>query len=179
MQSAEHEVFYRPSDNRAVKRTYSGTFGVTPDRKGDQTAATPLFYLRRLILFNSVFDSDIRLEGILLGGQTLIIGATGEQVSVVVSQPWIRAADPKRPDPTPLQIEEFMHAFGFEKLHGWYFGWQRRTDNIIILDARSDNFILSAAGVVPIDLVISQGPRNVLLAGGHDSGGPKLIFPDV
>src|SRR5438874_2192368 len=46
--TAEHQVFYRASDNRAVKCTYPGTFGVTPDPKGAQRAATPLFYLHRL-----------------------------------------------------------------------------------------------------------------------------------
>jgi hypothetical protein len=62
--TAEHQVFYRVSDNRAVKCTYPGTFGVTPDPKGMQRAATPLFYLRRLELMNRVFKSELRLEGI-------------------------------------------------------------------------------------------------------------------
>jgi hypothetical protein len=177
MQSAEHEVFYRSSDNRAVKRTYAGTFGVTPDRKGDQTAATPLFYLRRLKLFNLVFDSEIRLEGIILGGKTLLIGAKGEQVSIVVSQPWIAARDPGHPHPTAVQIEEFMRAFGFEKLSASYFGWHRLADNITILDARPDNFILSATGVVPIDLVISRSAAGTVLSSGDEPIGPKLILP--
>jgi hypothetical protein len=39
--TAEHEVFYRASDNRAVKRTHAGTFGVTEWKQGGQAHATP------------------------------------------------------------------------------------------------------------------------------------------
>ena len=65
-------MFYRACDNRAVKRTYPGTFGVTPDPKGEQRAATPLFYLLRLGLMNGVFGSDLRLEGIVFGKPLLL-----------------------------------------------------------------------------------------------------------
>jgi hypothetical protein len=37
-----------------------------------------------------------------------------------------------------------------------YFGWIRKDEGIAVLDARRDNFIKSANGVVPIDLVISE-----------------------
>jgi hypothetical protein len=154
--TAEHEVFYRASDNRAVKCTYPGTFGVTPDPKGAQRAATPLFYLRRLELMNRVFKSELRLEGIILG-KSLLIGAKGEQPSVVISQAWIRPADPNLPHPSNAEIAEFMAALGFDVLSRSYYGWRRKNDGITILDARADNFIKSPEGVVPIDLVISQG----------------------
>jgi hypothetical protein len=154
--TAEHQVFYRTSDNRAVKCTYPGTFGVTPDPKGAQRAATPLFYLRRLGLMNRVFKSELRLEGILLG-KSLLIGAKGEQPSIVTSQPWIRPADPDLPHPSNAEIAEFMESLGFDRLSRSYYGWQRKHDGVTILDARADNFIKSREGVVPIDLVISHG----------------------
>jgi hypothetical protein len=47
--TAEHEVFFRPADDRYIKRTYPGTFGVTPETKGRQKAASPAFYLQRII----------------------------------------------------------------------------------------------------------------------------------
>jgi hypothetical protein len=153
--TAEHQVFYRASDNRAVKCTYPGTFGVTPDPKGAQRAATPLFYLHRLQLMNRVFQSDLRLEGVLLG-TSLLIGATGEQPSIVVSQPWIRPADPDLPHPSDAEVAEFMQSLGFCVLSRSYYGWRRREDGITILDARPDNFIRSPKGVVPIDLVVSD-----------------------
>ncbi|MBI5772398.1 MAG: hypothetical protein HZA89_01475 [Verrucomicrobia bacterium] len=153
--TAEHEVFHRPSDNRAIKRSYPGTFGVTPDAKGQQMAATPLFYLHRLAAMNRVFNADLRLEGVAFG-QPFIIGQQGLQPSVVISQPWIRAEDPVNPHPTEQEIGQFMDSLGFEPLPNSYFGWHRPTDNVIVVDARADNFIKSAEGVVPIDLVIEQ-----------------------
>ena len=157
--SAEHEVFYRSSDDRAVKKTYAGTFGVTPDRKGDQTAATPLFYLRRLLLFNKIFLSDLRVEGFCLGGTSLLIGAKGEQVSIILSQKWITALDQTHPHPSLAKIENFMKSLGFTSRASSYFGWYRAVDDVTVLDARPDNFILSAEGIVPIDLVVSQSRR--------------------
>lgn len=153
--TAEHEVFYRASDNRAVKCTYAGTFGVTPDPKGAQRAATPLFYLSRIELMNLVFRSDLRFEGVMLG-KSLLIGARGEQASIVVSQPWIPQGEPGRPHPSTEEVDEFMCSLGFQVLRRSYFGWKREKDAIVVLDARPDNFIKSAEGVVPIDLVISQ-----------------------
>jgi hypothetical protein len=153
--SAEHEVFYRKSDDRVVKRTYPGTFGIGNGPKGKQHHATPMFYLRRLELMNQTFDADLRVEGVSFG-KSLLIGAKGEQPSLVISQPWIRADNPKQPHPTPAQIREFMEALEFTELAGSYYGWYRRSDNITVLDARPDNFVRSHAGVVPIDLVISQ-----------------------
>ncbi|HUA67444.1 MAG TPA: hypothetical protein VMA13_02755 [Candidatus Saccharimonadales bacterium] len=153
--TAEHEVYYRAADNRAVKLTHPGTFGVTPDKKGNQQAATPLFYLIRLELMNRVFGSDFRLEGIALG-KSLVIGASGEYPRMVVSQPWIQAADICFPVPSSLEITNFMDSLGFVPLPGSYYGWIRKADNVQVLDARPDNFIKSNRGVTPIDLVISQ-----------------------
>jgi len=154
--TAEHQVFYRVADNRAVKCTYAGTFGVTPDPQGAQRAATPLFYLRRLELMNRVFKSDLQLEGIMLE-KSLLIGAAGNQASIVISQPWVRRADPDQPHPSEHEVAEFMKSLGFAMLSRSYFAWQRPEDQVTILDARADNFIKSAEGVVPIDLVVSQG----------------------
>src|SRR5438105_1293870 len=110
--TAEHQVFYRASDNRAVKCTYPGTFGVTPGPKGTQRPATPLFYLHRILLMNRVFSSELRLEGVMLGG-SLLIGAKGDQASIVSSQPWIRPLDPTRPHPSSADIARFMESLGF------------------------------------------------------------------
>lgn len=153
--TAEHEVFFRESDNRVVKRTYAGTFGITDDPKGKQHHATPMFYLRRLELMNQVLGAGLRLEGISFG-KSLLHGQQGEQPSIVISQPWIRAANPQQPHPTVTEIKEFMESLDFTELKGAYYGWHRENDKVTILDARPDNFIMSSVGVVPIDVVISQ-----------------------
>jgi hypothetical protein len=170
--TAEHQVFYRQADNRAVKLTHPGTFGATPDPKGAQRAATPLFYLHRLLLMNQVFDAGLRLEGIMLG-KSLIIGVQGEQPSIATSQPWIRPADPQRPHPTNAEISEFMESLGFVQITRSYYGWHRKADAVIILDARPDNFISSPEGVVPIDLVISQAAPTAPVLVGQTSPVPK------
>jgi hypothetical protein len=153
--TAEHQVFFRASDNRAVKCTYPGTFGITPGPKGAQHAATPWFYLRRIELMNRVFNSDFRLEGIMLG-ESMIIGASGQHASIVVSQPWIRPADPEEPHPSDDEIALFMESLGFAAIGSYHYGWQRTADRVTVLDARPDNFIKSAEGVVPIDLVVGE-----------------------
>ena len=161
--TAEHQVFYRAADKRALKVTYPGTFGATPDPKGAQRGATPLFYLYRLALMNRVFNSGLRLEGVTFG-KSLVIGLSGDQPSMVTSQPWIRPANAERPHPTSREITQFMASLDFVQVTKSYYGWQRTADAVTILDARPDNFIRSAEGVVPIDLVISQGsPRSISL----------------
>lgn len=156
-QGAEHQVFYRPADGRMVKRTYPGTFGVTPDFKGNQTAATPLYYLRRLGLMNRVFGSDIRMEGIQMG-ESPIIGQRGEQPAIVTSQPFVLPADPRNPHPTTAEIGTFMREEGFQPRPNSYYGWERPADGVTVLDARPDNFIKAERGIVPVDLVIDQKP---------------------
>ena len=153
--TAEHEVFYRSRDNRAVKRTHAGTFGVTCAKKGDQGHATPLFYFRRLQLMNREFDSDLRFEGIILA-KSLILFATGKHPCIVISQPWHRPADPNDPHPSQAQISEFMKSLGFAEVRGSYFGWYKNRGKIRVADARPDNFIKSEIGVIPIDLVIGE-----------------------
>jgi hypothetical protein len=153
--SAEHEVFVRPSDNRAIKLTYPGTFGATPKADGLLQAATPLFYLARINLMNLMFDSDLKLEGITIG-KSLIIGTKEEQIRMVISQPWIRGENPSQPNPSASEISQFMESLGFIPLKDSYYGWRHKGKKITILDAQIHNFIKSPAGVVPIDLVIGQ-----------------------
>jgi hypothetical protein len=151
--TAEHEVYHRASDNRALKITHAGCFGVTPDPKGDQKAATPAFYLHRIQLMNEVFRSDIRLEGLLMR-QSLLIGAKGDQPSFVISQPWWTASDQRSPYPSEMEVADFMEKAGFKVAPKSYYGWSK--GNIAVIDARIDNFIKTAEGVVPIDLVICR-----------------------
>jgi hypothetical protein len=104
---------------------------------------------------NQVLGAGLRLEGISFG-KSLLLGQQGEQPSIVISQPWIRAANPQQPHPTVTEIKEFMESLDFTELKGAYYGWHRENDKVTMLDARPDNFIMSSVGVVPIDVVISQ-----------------------
>ena len=153
--TAEHEVFYRESDNRAIKRTHAGTFGVAHGPKGKQHHATPLFYIHRLLLTNRIFDSGLRLEGVAFG-KSLIIGSQGEKPCMVISQPWIEAADENNPFPTEADVAKFMGLLGFIPIKNSFFAWHNTEKGITVYDARPDNFINSFQGVVPIDLVVAE-----------------------
>jgi hypothetical protein len=144
--TAEHEVFFREFDNRVVKRTYAGTFGITDDPKGKQHHATPMFYLRRLELMNQVLGADLRVEGIYFGKSLLLGQQQCDQPSIVISQPWIRAAAPHQPHPTATEIKDFMESLGFMELKHACFGWYRENDKVTVLDGRPDNFIFSPWG---------------------------------
>ena len=161
--TSEHEVWFRESDRRAVKRTWPGFFGQVPVWKGerlDRIPATPLQYLERQLLHNEVFDGDIVLEGVCVSSKpSMIIGEDPGQPSFVISQPFIKATNRDSATPTEQQISTFLSAHGFEPVPGSYFGWQRAADGVVILDARRDNFILSDAGVIPIDLQMAVVPE--------------------
>ena len=158
--TAEHEVRYRAADHRAVKRTWPGTFGFIPGKSGGNwmpKPASPREYLQRQALQNEFFMDDIRLEGVMLSdGPSMIIGQAPGGISLVISQPWLDAANPSQPHPKETQIAEFMHTMGFFPLFGSLFGWMREDDSCVILDAKPDNFIFTAAGILPIDLLITE-----------------------
>ena len=161
--TSEHEVWYRDLDRRVVKRTWPGFFGQVPIWKAgrlDRGSATPAQYLRRQRLQNEVFNSDIVLEGVNVSAKpSMIIGEPAGQPSFVISQPFIETPEENFPAPTEAQIEALLTAHGFESVPGSYFGWQRVSDGVVILDARRDNFILSAEGVIPIDLQMAVIPE--------------------
>lgn len=159
--TAEHVVYYRGSDDRAVKRTHAGTFGVTPGPKGEQQGATPLFYLRRLLLMNRVFDSIIRFEGVSYDSSILLGKTEGFYPCIVTSQPWHWPASSENPHPNVSEIKEFMEKLGFTEKPGSYFGWFKKEEKskLSVVDAKRDNFIKTEEGVIPIDLVISEEPQ--------------------
>ena len=161
--TSEHEVWYRESDQRVVKRTWPGFFGQVPNWKNgrlDREPATPAQYLARQKLQNEVFNGDIVLEGVSISSRpSMIIGEPSGQPSFVISQQFIETPDENSPAPTARQIATFLSAHGFEPVPGSYFGWQRAADGVAILDARRDNFIMAAEGVIPIDLQIAVIPE--------------------
>jgi hypothetical protein len=111
-------------------------------------------------LQNEVFGSDLRLEGVNISDRpSMVIGERPGSPSFVVSQRFITAADPRTPKPSEPQIAAFLEAHGFAPLPRSYFGWVRRADGVVVLDARADNFILSTEGVVPIDLQMAVIPE--------------------
>ena len=157
--TSEHEVRYRQSDHRAVKRTWPGTFGFVPrclNGTWKHSPAKPSEYLNRQALQNAMFDDEISLEGFMLdAGGIAIIGQKQGGLSMVISQPWLDAADERSPHPTEEQVDEMMKTKGFLSISGSFYGWESAEFGIVILDAKPDNFILTSEGILPIDLIIT------------------------
>lgn len=99
--TAEHEVRFRADDERAVKRTWAGTFGNVPREICGQWVAAP---------------------------------AT----------------------PSELEVFTLLRDQGFDPIIGSLFGWRHLDDGIIVPDAKPDNFISTADGIPPIDLLLAQ-----------------------
>ena len=158
--TAEHEVRYRAEDHRAWKKTWPGTFGFIPARSGSSwkpRAATPVEYLLRQRLQNDIFNDEVRMEGIMVSdGPSMIIGQPAAGISLVISQPWLDAADESRPHPDERDIAAYLKARGFTALFDALYGWIRESDGIVILDAKPDNFILTERGILPVDLLITE-----------------------
>ena len=59
-----------------------------------------------------------------------------------------------------------MEDSGFQFVPKAYFGWFRKEDGMIVVDAKPDNFIKTAVGLVPIDLQMAQFTPDEMKAAG-------------
>ena len=177
--TSEHEVFYRPEDARAVKRTWAGVYGQIPcatDGKLDRRNASPSEYLERMALHISVFGSDLVLEGVTVSSKpSMIIGQPAGQPSIVISQRWYE----REGLATNEAIHEMLVEEGFRPVPSSYFGWFRPSDGTVIVDAKPDNFIKTPAGLIPIDLQMAQFSPEQLKAAGltSESSAPIIFIP--
>ncbi len=156
----EHEVRFRGADRRAVKRTWPGSFGFTPEWNGSTwvpRAASAAEYLHRLHLQNTVFGDDIRLEGgMAAAGGPIIIGQPLGEFSLVISQPWLEALDHADQFPTEAEIDVFMRGIGFEPIPEALYGWRSSDGSLIVLDAKPDNLIKTPCGILPFDVLLTE-----------------------
>jgi hypothetical protein len=150
--TSEHDVRFDEVTGRWFKYTFEGLcgFSVDWDEKSPPhlRMATPVEYLRRLVLQNEVFADDIELVGLWSRGD----GAW----RVVTSQPDV-AGEPA----TRVQILEGLRAHGFQPLPvpGPNNAPAFRRLNTVVWDAHPGNFVMTSDGVlVPIDLIITELP---------------------
>jgi hypothetical protein len=173
--TSEHEVWYDEEEKLVYKRTWPGFFGQVP-QAGDgvikRRIATVREYLERQALQNDVFGPTIYLEGVHVSGKPpMIIGEPAGQPSLVISQEFVESvADVP---PTPTQIASFMEKHGFREIPKSYFGWYRSVDNIVIVDAKPDNFVLNRTGLTPIDLQMAQFTSEEMRKSGLDAEQPE------
>lgn len=180
--TSEHEVRFDLKNSRAVKRTIAGHFGQVPTvERGvlNRKLATPLEYLERLSLQNTVFADDFLVEGVIISDKPSMILFEGPgQPSFVVSQQWVIAAEPSNPTPSAEEIIDYLRSRGFEPAPRSYFGWFRREDGVLIVDAKPDNFMKTSEGVTPIDLQMSRtSPDELPIATVEFGDGSLIILP--
>jgi hypothetical protein len=164
--TSEHEVFIRPWENRAVKRTWAGVYGQIPVPLNGELGrknAKPSEYLRRMAFQILLFDSDLKLEGVTISDKpSMVLFQPSGQPSFVVSQRWFE----KEGKVTTEEIKELLEDSGFQFVPKAYFGWFRKEDGMIVVDAKPDNFIKTAVGLVPIDLQMAQFTPEEMKAAG-------------
>ena len=146
------------SARRYIKVTHAGRFGFTvivlADGTVELTAATPLEYFERLLLQNSIFNDEVRLEGVALEGGTAV---------ALSSQPNIRGVEV-----SAQEMTAFMQKLWFVPLHGLSLGrpgalaFYRDLDEVAAFDAHPGNFVKDGDGVVlPIDLVLLRADEEM------------------
>ena len=164
--TSEHEVFLRTTDNRAVKRTWAGIYGQIPcvaEGMLDRRNASPSEYMNRMALHIQVFGSDISFEGVTVSQKpSMLIGQPSGQPSIVISQRWYE----KEGVVTNEDVHDMMVQEGFRSVPSSYFGWYRPADGVVIVDAKPDNFMKTAEGIVPLDLQIALFTKEQLVAAG-------------
>ena len=149
----EHRIATPGDCSRYWKATHLGRCGfsvVAGEETGnlpELTNALPLEYLERLLLHNSLFADDIRLEGVTL---------EADQIVIVTSQPTILGEAV-----TLDEMIAFMSKLWFQPLRGLALGrpgalaFYRDLDETAAFDAHPGNFVKDENGIVlPIDLVL-------------------------
>jgi hypothetical protein len=113
----------------------------------DLVAATPLEYLERLLLQNTLFGDGIELAGVATEANGLVI---------VTSQPNVTGGAVTREE-----IIEFMRRLWFQPLHGLSLSnpgalaFYRDLDEVAAFDAHPANFVKDQDGIIlPIDLIL-------------------------
>ena len=121
------------------------------------TNALPLEYLERLRLQNDLFADDIRLEGVALESEKLVI---------ITSQPAILGSAV-----TDEEMLAFMRQLRFQPLAGLSLGrpgalaFYHDLDEVAAFDAHPGNFVKDDNGVVlPIDLVMVRADAALQMA---------------
>lgn len=145
-------MYFHASTRRWVKATHPWGAGFTVDIHDDAACwnpATPLTYLRRMLLQNERFGDDVRFEGVLRS-------SAGDRL--VVSQPDVLGEAPDLPTMDRLLNEQ--HAFLRLDLPplGYYhsFSYFDTGHSIALFDAHPANFVLAKGALVPIDVVLMR-----------------------
>lgn len=139
---SEHAVYLDEQSASVIKLTLPGCFGdynYFEGRRICQAQSTPLQYLNRLLIWRSIF-----------GNAPTAVGMT-EDGRIVTKQKFIKG-DP----PTQTQVDRYLDASGMIPWRKEFFLWKSpkfpNLTQVGIGDTRDENFVISAGGIVPIDI---------------------------
>jgi hypothetical protein len=140
---SEHLVLLDEETSEVVKLTLPGNYGdyyEIIDGKINQFYSTPAEYLLRMRWWEKLFSSAPNPIGMTYSGQ------------IVSRQQFIQGD----PDPPQEEVDQFLLEAGAVAVrqHCWLWKKADRESEIEIWigDARSDNFVLTPNGMVPIDI---------------------------
>ena len=148
----EHDLLEK--GDRMFKSTRLGVFGLSPGielalvassqdaRRFHLWEATPLEYLERLRIQNTLVPGLNSLEGIVL--------TTPYNLSIITSQPVLRNQIPKPTSP-PTEIDAYFAAQGFTKITN--AAYYRQEDNLGIFDAHDKNLFRAGNTLIPFDVI--------------------------
>ncbi len=106
-------------------------------------------------MHNALFEDDVCLEGVIVSKKpSNLPGIVPGGASMVISQRWLVAADHERPHPNEDEIITLMEELGFEPIPDSFFGWFSESKSLLVLDAKPDNFVKTADGILPFDLML-------------------------
>lgn len=167
-EGGEHYITF--AKGRAFKRTKRNRYGfvvtedVEPGHQGplhrlQLRLATPLEYFQRHVIMRQAFDVPGHLHGVELKGGTWPL--------IVTSQPEFPGKHPPEGKEGEKMIAQYMQEKGFEPqfhaeellhpaLHG--SSWYNHEKQILVTDARRENFHLHEGKLTPLDLIVSHYP---------------------
>jgi hypothetical protein len=144
-EGSEHRVLFDKATSEVVKITLPGTYGdyyeITNSRIF-QFGSTPTEYLRRMLWWERLFSTAPAPIGITDSGQ-------------IVSRQKFILGDP---NPPQEMVDDFLTDAGAMAVKQSCWLWKKVEKDsqleIWIGDARRDNFVLTAEGIIPIDIRI-------------------------
>jgi len=142
-EGSEHLVLLDELTGEVVKITLPGTYGdyyEIIDGRIHQFDSTPTEYLLRMRWWEKLFSAAPMPIGLTDSGQ------------IISRQRFIQG----NPDPPQEEVDRFLHDAGLDAVRQRCWLWKKADHDsgheIWIGDARSDNFVLTLNGMVPIDI---------------------------
>jgi hypothetical protein len=144
-QGSEHLVFFNARTSSVLKITRVGIYGESyylVDNVVNQRNCSPLDYLLRLRFWRKLFQSAPKDVGITDAGQ------------IVSTHRFVTGDLPTQDD-----VDSFLVASGMTPVRKDCWLWKKEYPgefDIWLGDARADNFVQTAGGIVPIDIRLWQ-----------------------